>query len=64
MLDRIIERKRAIQMRSTFQEVSHEQQGRAHSAMPDHERHGRPLFLGERQEPRRDVPTDIAVKRK
>jgi hypothetical protein len=64
MLDRVVERKRAIQMRSTFREVTGEQQGRAHEAMADHERNSRPLLLGECQEPRRDVATGIAVERK
>ena len=64
MFSRIVQRKRAIEMRSTFCEFSREQQGRAHDAMPEHQRDGRPSLLGEFQEPRCYVATGIAVERK
>ena len=55
MLGRIVKRDRPIEMRSALHEVSCVQQGRAHEAMPDHERNGSPLLLGERQELRRKL---------
>ena len=36
---------------------------RAHEAMPDHERHCRPLLLGERQELRRKLAHHVAIER-
>jgi hypothetical protein len=64
MLRRIVKRKRAIKMGSTFREVSSEQQGRPHEAMRNHERDGCPLFLGEGQELRRKLAQQVAVERK
>jgi hypothetical protein len=48
---------------STFSEVSHQQQGSPHEAMPDHQRDCRPLSLGQRQEIGSEVATGIAVER-
>ena len=50
-------------MRSALRDVSRKQQGRAHEAMPDHERDCRPLLLGERQELRRKLAQSVAVER-
>ena len=63
MLGRIVKRDRLIEMRSAFRDVSRTQQGHAHEAMPDHERNGRPLLLGERQELRRKLAHHVAVER-
>ena len=63
MLGRIVERERLIEMRSAVRDVSREQQGSPHEAMPNHERDGRPLLLGERQELRRKVARHVAVER-
>ena len=63
MLGRIVKRDRLIEMRSAFRDVSRKQQGNAHEAMPDHERDGRPLLLGERQELRRKLAHHVAVER-
>ena len=50
-------------VRSAFRDVSCEQQGNAHEAMPDHERDCCSLFLGERQELRRKLAHHVAVER-
>ena len=62
MLGRIVKRERAIEMLSAFRDVSREQQGNAHEAMPDHERDRRPLLLGERQELRCELAQSVAVE--
>ena len=63
MLGRIIKRDRVIEMRPSFCDVSRGQQGSAHDAMPDHERDGCSLFLGERQELRRKLAQHVAIER-
>jgi hypothetical protein len=50
-------------MRSRFGDSTGDQEGSTHEAMPDHERDGRPLLLGERQELRRKAAHGIAVER-
>ena len=56
MLGRIVKRERLIEMRSRFRRCPpvHSKEA-AHEAMPDHERNGRLLLLGERQELRRKL---------
>ena len=63
MLGRIVKRERLIEMRSALRDVSREQQGSAHEAMPNHERDCRLLLLGERQELRRKLAHHVAVER-
>ncbi len=63
MFGRIVKRERLIEMRSAFRDVSREQQGSAHEAMPNHERDYRLLLLGERQELRRKLARHVAVER-
>ena len=63
MLGWIVKRERLIVVRSALRDVSRIQQGRAHDAMPDHERDGRPLLLGERQKLRRSLTHQVAVER-
>ena len=50
MFDRIVKRKRLIQVYSAFREVSREHQGRGHGLMPAQERDLSSLFLGKRQQ--------------
>jgi len=50
MFGRIVKRRRLIEMRSPFRDVSRIQQRNTSDAMPDHERTGHPLLLRERQE--------------
>ena len=50
-------------MRSPLREVSSEQEGSAHEAMPDHEWDCRPFFLGEGQELPRELAQHVAVER-
>jgi hypothetical protein len=45
MFGRIVERKRAVEMRATFREFTSEQQRNAQDAMPHHQRDCRPLAL-------------------
>ena len=52
-----------IEMRSPLRDVPCTRQGSAHEAMPDDERHGRPLLLGERQELGRKLAHHVAVER-
>ena len=63
MLGGIVKRERLIEVRSALRDVSRSHQGRAHEAMPDHERSCRPLLLGERQELRRELAHQVAVER-
>ena len=63
MLGRIVERDRPIEVHPAFRDVSREQQGSAHEAMPDHERSRRSLLLGERQELRRKLARHVAIER-
>jgi hypothetical protein len=46
----------------SFRDISREQQGVSHKAMPDHERDCRRLLLRARQELRREIATNIAVE--
>jgi hypothetical protein len=50
-------------MRSTFCEVSSEQQGGAHEPMRNHERDSCPLFPSEGQELCRKLKQKVAVER-
>src|SRR3984893_936979 len=63
MFDRIVKRKRLIFVYDGFREVSREHQGRAHGAMPEHERDLPSLFLGKRQDLRGTLARYIAVER-
>src|SRR5580704_13920128 len=62
MLSRIVKTNRSIEVCPTFRDISHKEQGAAHEAMPDHERNRVSLFLGARQELRREIETDVAVE--
>ena len=63
MLGRIVKGERLIEVRSGFSNISRKRQCDPHEAMRDHERDGRPLLLGERQELRRKLAHQVAVER-
>ena len=63
MLGMIVERKRAIEMRSAVCDIPCLQQGKTHEAMPEHERYRRPLLFCERQELGRKLTHHVAVER-
>jgi hypothetical protein len=50
------------EVRSAVHEISCVQRRRTHEAMPNHERHGRPLLFGKRQKLRGKVAQCIAVE--
>ena len=63
MLGGIVKRDSAIEVRSAFRDVPRIQQGHAHEAMPDHERSGRSLLLGERRNCAARLAHRVAVER-
>ena len=63
MLDTVVKRDRLIQIPPSFRDVSRQQQGTAHDAMPNHERSGRTLFFGKRQDLSRQLARRVAVER-
>jgi hypothetical protein len=50
-------------MGSRLDEVTRMQQGRAHYAMPDHERHYRPLLFSKCQELTRNLAYRVTITR-
>jgi hypothetical protein len=62
MLYRIVERDRAIEMRSSFRRVSGAEQRHPSEAMPNHEGDRPPMLLCERQELRRESANGIAIE--
>src|SRR6516165_6951489 len=62
MRGRIVKCERAIEMCPPLRYIPGMLQGKTHDAMPDHERDGRPLFLGERQELRCKLAVHIATQ--
>src|SRR5262249_31882746 len=63
MFGRVVECPRAIEMCSAFREISRNQQGKAHKAVPNHQRGCCPLLSSERQELGRKLAHHVAVKR-
>jgi hypothetical protein len=64
MFSGVVKGKRPFAVRPALRHIRRrEHQGGAHETMPDHKRHGRPLFLGERQELRRKLTANLAVER-
>ena len=59
---RIVQHDCAIEMRSPLRDIPRMQQGRAHEAMPDHERDGRRLLLRERQELRCKLAHPVTIE--
>jgi hypothetical protein len=62
MLGRIVKGERPIEMRPASLHISLTEQGNTYEAMPDHERHGRSLLFGKRQELPRQLAQSIAVE--
>ena len=62
MLGAVVERYPAIKMRATFRDVSYTRKGNAHDAVCYQQRRACPLFLGERQELRRQGAHGVTVE--
>jgi hypothetical protein len=62
MLDGIIKRKRAIEVRSTFHNMPEQPQGGTHEAMTDHERRCPALLFTERKELRGQLAGHLAIE--
>src|SRR5262249_22131320 len=63
MLGIVVERKRAIEMRSPICDIPCMQQGQTHGAMPKHQRSRRALLFCEGQELDRKLAHHVAVER-
>jgi hypothetical protein len=63
MLGRVVKLPRAIELCSAFRDISRNQQGKAHKAVPNHQRGCCPLLSSERQELGRKLAHHVAVKR-
>src|SRR5271169_4111878 len=63
MLHGVVERDRAVEMRSRLEKVARMQARQARDTMPDYERYGRRLLLRQGQELRRKLANHAAIER-
>ena len=63
MFSGIVKSNRPFEVRPALRYIRREHQRGADETMPDQERHSRPLFLGKREELRRQLTANLAGER-